>query len=221
MIPIHIVVVDDDPTILKMLATTLRATLGCEVSTFSGARAALAALPSFAHVDLVISDWTMPELSGPDLALELRKAGLSMPVVLLSAVGAETAPPPEVALLLRKPCPPRTLAKAVDHLISRASSTPLPFNVQESRIAALKTSYRARLKGLRARYAVLLEQQGDEVERELRDQLHQLAGTCGTYGYEALMKAALELRSAIVARRERTPEKEHLLRELDAASEGA
>lgn len=82
----RVLVVDDEPQILRALRTGLRAA-GYEVETAETAEAALAAA-GLRPPDAVILDLVLPDGSGSDVARELRRWS-SAPVIVLSAVGEE------------------------------------------------------------------------------------------------------------------------------------
>ena len=82
----RILVVDDEPQILRALGTTLRGA-GYDVETAATAEEALAA--AAAHPpEAVILDLVLPDGSGTDVCRELR-TWTDAPVVVLSAVGDE------------------------------------------------------------------------------------------------------------------------------------
>ena len=82
-----ILVVDDEPQILKALQTNLRGA-GYEVFTAETATAALAEAAS-RRPDALILDLVLPDGSGTDVCRELR-TWTSAPVIVLSAVGEES-----------------------------------------------------------------------------------------------------------------------------------
>jgi two-component system KDP operon response regulator KdpE len=82
----RVLVVDDEPQILRALGTTLRGA-GYDVETAATAEAALAS--AAAHPpEAVILDLVLPDGSGTDVCRELR-TWTDAPVVVLSAVGDE------------------------------------------------------------------------------------------------------------------------------------
>jgi DNA-binding response OmpR family regulator len=82
----RILVVDDEPQILRALGTTLRGA-GFDVDTAATAEAALVA--AAAHPPAaVILDLVLPDGSGTDVCRELR-TWTDAPVIILSAVGEE------------------------------------------------------------------------------------------------------------------------------------
>jgi two-component system KDP operon response regulator KdpE len=82
----HVLVVDDEPQILRALQTTLRGA-GYEVTSAATAEAALAAA-AIRPPEAVILDLVLPDRSGTDVARELRKWS-AVPILVLSAVGDE------------------------------------------------------------------------------------------------------------------------------------
>ena len=79
-------VVDDEPQILRALRTSLRAA-GYDVETADTAETALAEA-AMRPPDAVILDLVLPDGSGTDVCRELR-TWTSAPVIVLSAVGDE------------------------------------------------------------------------------------------------------------------------------------
>ncbi len=82
----RVLVVDDEPQILRALGTTLRGA-GYEVDTAATAEAALAAAVARPPA-AVILDLVLPDGSGTDVCRELRTWS-EAPVIVLSAVGEE------------------------------------------------------------------------------------------------------------------------------------
>jgi len=82
----RILVVDDEPQILRALQTNLRGA-GYEVFTAATAEAALAEAAA-RQPDAIILDLVLPDGNGTDVCRELR-GWTSVPVIVLSAVGDE------------------------------------------------------------------------------------------------------------------------------------
>jgi len=82
----RILVVDDEPQILRALQTNLRGA-GYEVETAATAEQALAAA-ALKPPDAVIVDLVLPDRSGTDVCRELRRWS-SAPILVLSVVGEE------------------------------------------------------------------------------------------------------------------------------------
>jgi two-component system KDP operon response regulator KdpE len=83
-----VLIVDDEPQILRALQTTLRAA-GYEVSSAETAAGALATA-ALELPDAVILDLVLPDGSGTDVCRDLRRWS-EAPVIVLSAVGEEAA----------------------------------------------------------------------------------------------------------------------------------
>jgi CheY-like chemotaxis protein len=89
-----ILCVDDEPTLLAIRQLVLAAA-GYQVLPAETGRAALE-LYKQQHVDLVITDHLLPDMSGAQVALEIKKMRPSVPIILLSGLpeapeGAEYA----------------------------------------------------------------------------------------------------------------------------------
>lgn len=80
-----ILVVDDDPNILEVLCARLTAADFTIIPATDGPSALKILKES--HVDLLISDVKMPEMSGMDLFVEVRKLFPHLPVIFLTAYG--------------------------------------------------------------------------------------------------------------------------------------
>ncbi|WP_377274445.1 response regulator transcription factor [Peterkaempfera sp. SMS 1(5)a] len=80
----RVLVVDDDPAILRSLQRGLRLS-GFTVTPAEGGRPALAALRDTRH-DVVVLDISMPDLSGIEVCRTLREQGDDIPVLMLSAL---------------------------------------------------------------------------------------------------------------------------------------
>jgi two-component system alkaline phosphatase synthesis response regulator PhoP len=83
----RILIVDDEPQIVRGLEDNLRFE-GYETLTATNGADALA-LAATAAPDLVVLDIMMPAMSGWDVCRELRKQGIEVPVIMLSARGEE------------------------------------------------------------------------------------------------------------------------------------
>ncbi len=83
----HILVVDDEPAITDLLATTLRY-MGYQVTTAATGFAALDAAAGAAP-DLVVLDVMLPDLDGFEVCRRLRAARDFVPVIFLSARDTE------------------------------------------------------------------------------------------------------------------------------------
>jgi FixJ family two-component response regulator len=80
-----IAIVDDDPSVLKALARLLRAR-SFNVTTYQSAHEFLAVLPGNLPECLIV-DWQMPNMNGLELLQDLRRAGIRVPAIIISAHG--------------------------------------------------------------------------------------------------------------------------------------
>lgn len=84
---LKVVLVDDDRLFRDAVATSLRRD-GFAVTAYDGGRTALAALVdggAAEGVDVIVLDWRMPDMEGPEVLERLRAAGLAIPVVMLTS----------------------------------------------------------------------------------------------------------------------------------------
>jgi len=84
--PAHIIVVDDEPQITRVLRTTLDAQ-GYDIRTANDGESALEIMKDFAP-DLVITDLAMPHMNGIELCRRLREVS-QVPILVLSVRGEE------------------------------------------------------------------------------------------------------------------------------------
>ena len=84
--PAHILVVDDEPQITRVLRTTLNAQ-GYEIRVANDGETALEIAKDFTP-DLVITDLMMPNMNGIELCRRIRKAS-QVPILVLSVRGEE------------------------------------------------------------------------------------------------------------------------------------
>ena len=77
----RILLVDDDPSLLKLLAVRLRAT-GLDVKTVESAEHAITLIPSYLP-QLVITDLRMAEMDGLALFNHLQEQYPTLPVIIL------------------------------------------------------------------------------------------------------------------------------------------
>ncbi|PHM27376.1 two-component system response regulator GlrR [Xenorhabdus budapestensis] len=114
--PAHLLLVDDDPSLLKLLGMRLTSE-GFRVTTVESGHEALRMLLK-EKVDLVISDLRMDEMDGMALFAEIQKQHPGMPVIILTAHGsipdAVAATQQGVFSFLTKPVDRDALYKAID-----------------------------------------------------------------------------------------------------------
>lgn len=79
-----ILVVDDNISVLKLVAEILKHAHFHVLSAHDGAEAIDLAAKTEGRIDLLLSDVDMPRLSGPDLGLRLKKTRPDLHVMLMS-----------------------------------------------------------------------------------------------------------------------------------------
>jgi two-component system, cell cycle sensor histidine kinase and response regulator CckA len=117
----HILVVDDEPDIVKVIADGLRR-MGYTVTTTTDPREALAiftAQPS--AIDAVLSDLSMPHLSGAALGRRMLDLRPDIPIVLFTGYSAELSPDEARAAgfraVLNKPMSLAVLAESLHRVL--------------------------------------------------------------------------------------------------------
>jgi len=113
----QVVLVDDEPAVARVVERALTR-LGCRVRTFSDSLAALAYVEqSDVVVDLVLTDQTMPGLTGDDLAEAVHRARPGVPVILVTGYSyrltAERLAAIGATAVLQKPVPLAQLHRSV------------------------------------------------------------------------------------------------------------
>ena len=81
----HLLVVDDDDLFRESLGLNL-IDEGHKVTSLASGREALTFLENGGRADVVLLDWRMPDLSGIEVLREMRRAGLSTPVIFLTSL---------------------------------------------------------------------------------------------------------------------------------------
>jgi CheY-like chemotaxis protein len=129
MSKMRILVVDDEPSITRLLKLNLEQTNLYEVREENNSIHALAAARQF-HPDLVISDVMMPEVGGGELAAQLREDPVlrRVPVIFLTAaVRKEELGGPDAViagrLYIAKPLDVKSLLAAIQRIIGNPSPT--------------------------------------------------------------------------------------------------
>ncbi|EIH9889112.1 two-component system response regulator GlrR [Escherichia coli] len=121
--PAHLLLVDDDPGLLKLLGLCLTSEGYSVVTAESGAEG-LRVL-NREKVDLVISDLRMDEMDGMQLFAEIQKVQPGMPVIILTAHGsipdAVAATQQGVFSFLTKPVDKDALYQAIDDALEQSA----------------------------------------------------------------------------------------------------
>jgi len=116
----RILVVDDDLAILEALALLLGARY--DVLTATDGQEALRLIHD-RSIDLVVSDVLMPLLAGEELVEAARRAGVRIPVILISGhrERLERAKDVGADAYFYKPFPLRTLEERIERLLDGAA----------------------------------------------------------------------------------------------------
>ena len=117
----HILVVDDEPDIAKVIADGLRR-MGYTVTTTTDPREALAIFTAqAATIDAVLSDLSMPHLSGAALGRRMLDLRPDIPIVLFTGYSAELSPDEARAAgfraVLNKPMSLAVLAESLHRVL--------------------------------------------------------------------------------------------------------
>ena len=80
---IRVLHVEDDPNCREAIADEL-SDHGFVVRSFADAISLADGLAISSEADIILLDWDLPEISGIDLLVELRQAGVNLPVVFLT-----------------------------------------------------------------------------------------------------------------------------------------
>jgi two-component system response regulator ChvI len=81
----HLLLVDDDDLFRESLGLNL-IDEGYDVTSFGNGREALAYLETGGGADVMLLDWRMPELTGIEVLRRMRRTGVSLPVIFLTAL---------------------------------------------------------------------------------------------------------------------------------------
>jgi CheY-like chemotaxis protein len=79
----QVLVIDDEPTVAAVMEMMLRFE-GHEVQTVGGAKEALALLEE-TRFDFIITDYSMPDMKGDELATIIKQRWPKQPVIMLTA----------------------------------------------------------------------------------------------------------------------------------------
>ncbi|HEX2964255.1 MAG TPA: response regulator, partial [Syntrophorhabdaceae bacterium] len=123
----RVLLVDDEPTVVEILGSTLQR-LGYDVTMAdSGTEALKVFLKDVGAFDLVITDQTMPDLTGVDLVKKMLKARKDLPIILLTGysemVSEEKAKSMGIKEFLMKPAERKEVAETVRRVLDRKNNT--------------------------------------------------------------------------------------------------
>jgi EAL domain-containing protein (putative c-di-GMP-specific phosphodiesterase class I) len=180
--PGTIVLVDDEPAALRGFERTLRGA-GYQVEAFSSARAAIERV-SAGGVHVVVSDISMPEMTGVELLRTIRAHDADLPVVLVTGLPAIESATDAVEYgafkYIVKPVEPEDLRQAVERArklyrlarMKREALKLLGANAISADRAGLEASFDSALSTLWMAFQPIVR-----------------AGDGSVFGYEALLRS--------------------------------
>ena len=115
-----VMVVDDDSLVRETVARALMA-MGCTPLTEPDADSALRRLERGAKVDAMLLDFSMPGMTGAELAARLRQARPELPIVFMTGYG-DPATLNDEKLVLRKPFRSAELAQMLRQMLNLAQN---------------------------------------------------------------------------------------------------
>ena len=113
---LRLLVVDDEPMV-RTVTTKLLRLRGHEVEEADGGPAALDVLAEGPPFDVVVTDLSMPEMSGRELAAVIRTRHAGLPVLLLTGDTDADADGGDVAAVVKKPFQLDALDAAIRHAV--------------------------------------------------------------------------------------------------------
>jgi signal transduction histidine kinase/CheY-like chemotaxis protein len=119
----RVLFVDDEPATVKFIFTML-SKLGYNTETTNSPVEALKLFKrNPAHFDLIITDLTMPGMTGIELARKIHEKNPDLPIILMTGYGKDIdyATPPEnygIRRILKKPVKINMLASTIDEIIN-------------------------------------------------------------------------------------------------------
>lgn len=144
--PKKILLVDDEPEILEICRDYLKASGYDVVSANDG----LQGLSSFRRdkPDLVVLDWMMPEMDGPDVCHAIRRES-NVPIIMLTARVEETDKLIGLEIgaddYITKPFSPRELVARVKVVLRRVSSDPAAEVIRVGKVALDRMHFEAQI----------------------------------------------------------------------------
>jgi len=122
----HVCLVDDEPAIVKLNQRILTR-MGYTVSAYTDSEAVLAAVKADPEqYDILVSDMTMPGLSGEQLAGALIQVCPDLPIIICTGFGKSLADlslsRPNIRAVLKKPVPTAELSENISRILGRGDS---------------------------------------------------------------------------------------------------
>ena len=128
----HILLVDDEPQLLAMQGQILER-LGYDVTAMSSSKEALRTFLSNPEAfDLLITDQTMPNMTGAELSVDVLKRRPELPIILCTgfseALSPEAAADMGIRHYLQKPVPLKALARTVRLALNSVPAPDIAFS---------------------------------------------------------------------------------------------
>lgn len=118
-----VLLVDDEELVRSATAAMLR-DIGYRVIELGSGSQALSAIRSGVEVDILVSDYLMPGMTGGQLVQEIRAAGIWTPTLLVTGYAAAGEDVPHDVPRLAKPFRQVDLAARVDELLRTPPTGP-------------------------------------------------------------------------------------------------
>lgn len=117
--PLTVLLIEDQPSVLETVASMLTQ-LGHTVVRATGGREGLACLEGGEDVDLVLTDLTMPDMTGRDVAKAVKERWPHLPVGLMTGTPEALGEGPQVDFVIAKPVSLDILREAIDQTRPRS-----------------------------------------------------------------------------------------------------
>jgi PAS domain S-box-containing protein len=201
---IRILLAEDSEHVQEVVSYFLRER-GGKVDTCQNGRDAVERLTAgSAEYDIVLMDMQMPVLDGYNATRELRAAGITIPIVALTAHGMQHERDQCLAAgcddYISKPVEPDDLAAVCSRLAGKEPSEPARDRTHPEERPAGPQSAAGMLEQLSERFRLHLIEQADGFTRDLggstldldgiRKRVHKIAGAAGNLGYPEVTEVA-------------------------------
>jgi two-component system, OmpR family, response regulator len=196
----RIFVIDDDADIQEVVAVALEDFGGYTVAGCTSGAAALEQIPRFA-ADLILLDIAMPDMDGVMTLHALRglPSLIRVPIIFFTAKATDLVmlmQLPGVVGVITKPFHHRDLVSQIG-ILWEGYARGMPTGPDLRRIDALRKRYLQDLPQRNAAIAALWATQTPGALAEIRQQVHQLAGSGASLGCAELSAAATLLQAEI------------------------
>lgn len=119
---LQVLIVDDDPLILANVAAMLE-DIGHQPIEASSGKEAIRILEEGRRIDLVVTDQTMPEMTGLELVRAIHEMNINIPAILATGYTDLAGVQPPDLQLLRKPFLQQDLAAAISTVVRNDHSS--------------------------------------------------------------------------------------------------